>query len=69
MTGRTPKIRFQQHKDGYKDAPSIRNFTKIRLLPILYAHLNSLNEDEAKKFESKLAEAFKEGGIPVYGGH
>jgi len=69
MTGKTPAIRFQQHKDGYKDAPSIRRFRKIRLLPILYAHLHSLSEDEAARLESKLAKAFKEGGIPVYGGH
>ena len=50
MTGRIPKIRFQQHKDGtYKAARSIRKLKKLRLLPELYQHLNPMGEDEAKE--------------------
>jgi len=70
MTGRIPKIRFQQHKDGtYKAARSIRKLKKLRLLPELYQHLNPMGEDEAKELESEVAEALREAGIQVYGGH
>lgn len=74
MTGRTPEIRFQQHKQGiYKAARSIKKHIKKRLLQELYQHIHPMGEIEAKKLESEIAEALAEGlreaGIKVYGGH
>ena len=73
-TSKTPAIRFAEHAEGKRNIKGplfsrvVRKHHKC-LLPILYNHLNPLSRQEAKKFEFEIAEALKEAGIPVYGGH
>jgi len=73
-SSKTPSVRFNEHAKGKRN----RNgplFSRIVyrhhecLLPTLYNHLNPLSREEAKDLEVRIAEALRQGGIPVYGGH
>jgi predicted nuclease with RNAse H fold len=67
-TIRKPEDRFQQHIDGYKASRYVKKYG-VRLLPDLFEHLNPMSASEATDLEVRIADALKEAGIPVYGGH
>ena len=73
-TSKSPEDRFKEHTQGKRNKKGPL-FSRIVykhhkcLLPTLYNHLNPLSRKEAKSLESKIAEALKLEGIPVYGGH
>jgi hypothetical protein len=64
-TGRTPKERFQNHKDGYKSSGIVKRFG-IKLRPDLYEHLNPMTFEEVEKMEETHAEALRAEGYPVW---
>jgi len=69
QTARDPDWRFDQHKAGYKASGPVRRFG-VCLLPDLTVHLNPMHRWESLDLEAKLADAFREAGIPwVEGGH
>ena len=68
MTGLTPEERFENHKAGIKDAFAVKRYG-LRLLPELYAHLNPLTYERAKRMEVFLAESLRKRGFIVFGGH
>ena len=68
MTGLTPEQRFENHKAGIKAARIVRKFGE-RLVPKLYAHLNPMPYEKAKKMEGALAESLRKRGFVVFGGH
>lgn len=63
-----PEKRFQNHKDGHKASRWVKKYG-VQLLPNLYNHLIPLQREEAERLEYEIAEALKQEGIPVYGGH
>jgi len=67
-TANNPKIRFQQHKEGYKASKYVKKYG-VRLLPELFEHLNPMSNAESIELEASIAEALKKAGIPTYGGH
>ncbi len=67
-TIRKPEVRFQQHKDGYKDSKYVRKYG-VCLLPEFFKHLNPMSSAEATELEVSIAEALKKAGVPTYGGH
>jgi hypothetical protein len=68
MTGLTPAERFENHKNGIKDAPLVKRYG-IRLLPELYAHFNPMPYEAAVQMENDLAEDLRRAGYTVAGGH
>lgn len=68
MTGLTPEERFANHKQGIKAAWVVKRYG-IRLLPELYAHLNSMPYEAAVQMEKDLAEDLRKAGYTVTGGH
>jgi len=65
----SPEERFRQHKAGHRASRIVKR-CGVRLLPKLYQHLNPLAQAEALEIEARLANAFKEAGLPnVRGGH
>lgn len=68
MTGLTPERRFHNHKEGIKSARVVRRFGE-RLVPKLYAHLNPMSYERAKRMEGLLAESLRRRGYVVFGGH
>jgi predicted GIY-YIG superfamily endonuclease len=68
MTGLTPEQRFQNHKSGIKAARVVKKHG-VRLVPKLYAHLNPMTYEKAKRIEVALAESLRKRGFVVYGGH
>ena len=68
MTGLKPEVRFQNHKNGIKAARVVRRFGE-RLVPKLYAHLNPMPYEKAKKMEALLADSLRKRGYVVFGGH
>jgi hypothetical protein len=68
MTGLTPEERFRNHKAGIKAARVVRRFGE-RLVPKLYAHLNPMPYEKAKRMEVALAESLRKRGFVVFGGH
>ena len=68
MTGLTPEERFANHKSGIKAARVVQKFGE-RLVPRLYAHLNPMTYDAAKRMEPILAESLRKRGYLVFGGH
>lgn len=68
MTGLAPEQRFENHKAGIKSASVVRRFGE-RLVPKLYAHLNPMPYDHAKRMEGVLAESLRKRGYVVFGGH
>lgn len=68
MTGLTPEERFANHKRGVKAARIVKRHGE-RLVPRLYAHLNPLTYEAAKRMEPILADSLRKRGFVVYGGH
>jgi predicted GIY-YIG superfamily endonuclease len=68
MTGLTPEARFANHKAGIKSASVVRRFG-VRLVPVLYEHLNPMPYDEALRLEAQLAEELRARGFQIFGGH
>jgi predicted GIY-YIG superfamily endonuclease len=68
MTGLSPERRFANHKQGIKSARIVRRCGE-RLVPRLYAHLNPMTYDAAKRMEPILAESLRKRGYLVFGGH
>ncbi len=64
MTGRSPELRFKQHKAGYKASRTVQNFG-LRLCPELFAHLNPMPHDAACEWEITLAESLRNMGYGV----
>ena len=68
LTGLSPEQRFQNHKTGIKSARVVRKFGE-RLVPKLYAHLNPMPYEKAKRMEVALADSLRKRGFQVFGGH
>jgi hypothetical protein len=68
MTGLTPEERFQNHKNGVKAARLVKRCGE-RLVPKLYAHLNPMPYEQAKRMEGLLADSLRKRGYQVFGGH
>lgn len=68
MTGLTPERRFSNHKAGIKAARIVRKFG-VRLVPVLYEHLNPMPYKKAAVMEVELAESLRKRGFVVFGGH
>jgi predicted GIY-YIG superfamily endonuclease len=68
MTGLTPERRFANHKAGVKSASVVRKHG-VRLVPVLYEHLNPMPYEKAVLIESELAESLRKRGFQVFGGH
>jgi predicted GIY-YIG superfamily endonuclease len=68
MTGLTPEARFANHKAGIKSASVVRRFG-VRLVQVLYEHLNPMPYDEALRMEAQLAEELRARGFQIFGGH
>src|SRR5438445_1474987 len=58
MTGLSPEERFSNHKKGVKAARVVRKFGE-RLVPKLYAHLNPMPYEKAKRMEVFLADSLR----------
>lgn len=67
MTGLTPEERFANHKAGIKAASVVRRFG-VRLVPVLYEHLNPMPYKEAVLMEGRLAAELRGRGFQVFGG-
>jgi hypothetical protein len=68
MTGLTPERRFANHKTGIKSALVVRKHG-VRLVPVLYEHLNPMPYDKAVRMEIELADSLRKRGFQVFGGH
>ncbi len=68
MTGLSPENRFANHKAGIKSAGVVRRYG-VRLVPVLYEHLNPMPYADALRMEAELAESLRKRGFAVYGGH
>ena len=68
MTGLTPEERFANHKAGIKSASIVRDYG-VRLVPLLYEHLNPMPYEEALRVETQLADQLRARGFQVFGGH
>jgi predicted GIY-YIG superfamily endonuclease len=68
MTGIQVDHRFENHKNGYKSAWTVRKYG-VRLLPELYEHLNPMPFEAAVQMEAELAEDLRAAGYTVTGGH
>ena len=68
MTGLSPEQRFENHKNGVKCARIVRRCGE-RLVPRLYAHLNPMPYEKAKRMEGLLADSLRKRGYLVFGGH
>lgn len=68
MTGLSPEDRFANHKAGLKASAIVKRYG-IRLLPELYAHLNSMPYEAALEMERDLAADLRSQGYSVTGGH
>jgi predicted GIY-YIG superfamily endonuclease len=68
MTGLTPEERFANHKAGTKAASMVKRYG-LRLLPVLYEHLNPMPFEAAAQMEKDLAEDLRRTGYTVTGGH
>ena len=68
MTGLTPERRFANHKAGIKAAKIVRK-CGVRLVPVLYEHLNPMSYKKAAVMEVELAESLRKRGFVVFGGH
>jgi hypothetical protein len=68
MTGLTPDERFANHKAGIKSARVVHRFG-VRLVPVLYEHLNPMSYADAVLMELELADSLRKRGFTVFGGH
>jgi hypothetical protein len=64
-----PRVRFQQHLDGYKASRVVRRFG-LHLRPGLYHSHNPLpSRQAALSMEKELTRRLKNRGYTVFGGH
>ena len=68
MTGLSPEERFANHKAGIKAARVVRKYG-VRLVPLLYEHLNPMSFETAVRMEVQLADHLRARGFQVFGGH
>ena len=68
LTGLSPEERFANHKAGVKSASVVRRHG-VRLVPVLYEHLNPMQYADALRMETELAESLRKRGFVVFGGH
>lgn len=68
MTGLTPEERFGNHKAGIKAARVVHKYG-VRLVPVLYEHLNPMTFEEAARMEVQLADELRARGFQIFGGH
>ena len=66
MTGLPVEHRFENHKNGYKSAWSLKKYG-IRLMPELYEHLNPMPFEAATQMEKDLTEDLPAEGYTVTG--
>jgi hypothetical protein len=67
MTGLPVEHRFENHKQGYKSAWTVKKYG-IRLLPELFEHLNPMPFEAAAQMEKDLTEDLRNQGYTVTGG-
>jgi len=67
MTGLPVEHRFENHKNGYKSAWTVKKYW-ARLMPELYEHLNPMPYKAAAQMEKELAEELRGRGFTVTGG-
>ena len=67
MTGLSVEHRFENHKNGYKSAWTVKKYG-IRLMPELYEHLNPMPFEAAAQMEKDLTEDLRAEGYTVTGG-
>jgi hypothetical protein len=67
MTGLPVEHRFENHKNGYKSAWTVKKYG-IRLMPELYEHLNPMPFEAATQMEKDLTEDLRAQGYTVTGG-
>ncbi|HYW32890.1 MAG TPA: hypothetical protein VE869_15425 [Gemmatimonas sp.] len=65
MTGKTPKERFQQHKDGVKAARFVYLYG-VRLRPRLYERRNPMTYEQAQRMERTIADGLRKRGYAVW---
>lgn len=69
-TGLPVEERFEKHKIGYKSSRHVRKAQNPMLRPDLYEQLPKYSTViESRKAERQLAEALRNNGYTVYGGH
>lgn len=68
MTGLSPEQRLANHKAGIKAARVVRKYG-VRLVPLLYEHLNPMSFENAVRMEVQLADDLRARGFQVFGGH
>ena len=67
MTGLPVEHRFENHKNGYKSAWTVKKYG-IRLLPELYEYLNPMPFEAAAEMERDLTADLRAEGYTVTGG-
>lgn len=66
----SPEERLEQHRIGYKSAPSLRNANTLTLRPDIYQQIPRLDtRDIALEVEARLADNLRKIGFTVAGGH
>jgi len=66
QTSHDPKIRFQQHKNGYKSNRFVKKYG-VKLNPRIYNRYNPIQtRREAELFEQQLAEKLRRKGHGVW---
>jgi len=65
MTSRTPEVRFEQHKTGYKSSRLVKKYG-IRLKPRQYTALNPMTYNEAVKMEKLKTKQLRKRGWGVW---
>jgi hypothetical protein len=64
-TDRTPELRFEQHKPGYKADRFAKEFG-IELMPPRFSHINPLTREQSVRFEVRLAKRLRKRGFAVW---
>ncbi len=65
-TVRDPELRFEQHKNGYKACPLVRDFGE-ELVPDLYERYNPIpTRKDAVELERYLADQLRSRGYAVW---
>jgi hypothetical protein len=68
MSGYSPAQRFDQHKAGIRAAGSVLH-RGIEVLTGPVLHLQRIARPEAARIEAQLADALRDAGLLVEGGH